>query len=136
MLRPEDRERVVAEMTALHKIEPKLMDMKPAIVQGYLRPPQNPSECIFARTTACLSSDLEKTISPCQYGGNPDCTQCGCMASVGLGALGRYRLGGLVPLQPIFTGSLAVGRVARALRGGEPKPRRPPFAEPDISAAK
>jgi MoaA/NifB/PqqE/SkfB family radical SAM enzyme len=136
MLRPEDRERVVAEMTALHRIEPKLMDMTPAIVQGYLRPPQNPSECIFARTTACLSSDLEKAITPCQYGGNPDCTQCGCMASVGLGALGRYKLAGLVPLQPIFTGSLAVGRMARALRGGEPKPRRPQFTEPETSAAK
>lgn len=135
MLRREDRERVVAEMTALHKVEPKLKDMNPAIVQGYLSPPQNPAECIFAQTTACLSSDLEKTISPCQYGGNPDCTQCGCMASVGLGALGRYKIGGLVPLQPIFTGSLAVGRVARALRGGEPRPRRPRLTQPQVSAA-
>jgi MoaA/NifB/PqqE/SkfB family radical SAM enzyme len=136
MLRREDRERVVAEMSHLHRIEPKLMDMKPAIVEGYLRPPQNPGECIFAQTTACLSSDLEKAITPCQYGGNPDCTQCGCMASVGLGALGRYKLGGLVPLQPIFTGSLAVGRVARALRGGEPRPRRPQLTEAEVSAAK
>jgi hypothetical protein len=57
------------------------------------------------------------------------------MASVGLGALGRYKLGGLVPLQPIFTGSLAVGRVARALRGGEPRPRRPRLTQPQVSAA-
>jgi MoaA/NifB/PqqE/SkfB family radical SAM enzyme len=135
MLRREDRERVVAEMTVLHKVEPKLMDMIPSVVQGYLSPPQNPSECIFAQTTACLSSDLEKTITPCQYGGNPDCTQCGCMASVGLGALGRYKLGGLVPLQPIFTGSLAVGRVARALRGGEPRARRPRLSQPQVSGA-
>jgi sulfatase maturation enzyme AslB (radical SAM superfamily) len=111
-LRPEDRARVVEEI------------MIPSVVQGYLRPPQNPDECIFAKTTACLSSDLEKAILPCQYGGNPDCTQCGCMASVGLEALGHYKLGGVVPLKTIFKGSLAVGRAARALRGGEPKPRK------------
>ena len=116
-LLPADRARVVAELAELHRIEPKLMDMRPSVVQGYLRPPQSPDECIFAKTTDCLSSDFETTISPCQYGGNPDCTQCGCMASVGLEALGRYRLGGVLPLKTIFAGSLAVGRVARALRG-------------------
>jgi hypothetical protein len=57
------------------------------------------------------------------------------MASVGLEALGRYKLGGVVPLKTIFAGSLAVGRAARAMRGGEPKPRRPQFAEPSVSTA-
>lgn len=117
MLRYEDRQRVVDEMTMLHKREPKLRDMVPAVVQGYLRPPQNPDECIFAKTTACLSSDLKKAIVPCQYGGDPDCTQCGCMASVGLEALGRHRLGGVLPLKSIFAGSLAVGSVVRTIRG-------------------
>lgn len=136
MLRREDRERVVEEMTRLHKIEPKLKDMIPSVVMGYLKPPQNPDECIFAKTTACLSADLEKAIVPCQYGGNPDCTQCGCMASVGLEALGRYKLGGAVPLKTMFEGSLAVGRVARALRGGEPRARRPQIVRPEVSPAK
>lgn len=134
-LLPEDRARVVDEMSELHRVEPKLMDMIPAVTQGYLRPPQNPDDCIFSKTTGCLSSDLEKTITPCQYGGDPDCTQCGCMASVGLEALGRYKLGGVFPLKTIFAGSLAVGRVARALRGGEPSPRPPQFAEPTATAA-
>ena len=135
-LLPEDRARVVAEISELHRVEPKLMDMIPSVVQGYLSPPQNPAECIFAQTTACLSADLEKPITPCQYGGNPDCTQCGCMASVGLGALGRHKLAGVVPLSTIFAGSLAVGRAARVLRGGEPRPRKPPVPAPEISAAK
>jgi hypothetical protein len=112
---------VVAEINELHRREPKLMDMIPAVVQAYLRPPQTPDECIFAKTTACLSSDLQKAIVPCQYGGDPDCTQCGCMASVGLDALGRYRLGGLVPLKTIFDGSIAVGAVVRAVRGDHRK---------------
>ncbi|HKW02181.1 MAG TPA: radical SAM protein, partial [Vicinamibacterales bacterium] len=108
-LRPEDRERVVKEILALHEREPKLGDMSPAIVRGYLRPPQNPDECIFSKTTACLSSDLKRAITPCQYGGDPDCTQCGCLASVGFEALGNYRLGGVLPLRHILTGSRAVG---------------------------
>ena len=133
-LLPEDRARVVEEISRLHAIEPKLMDMIPSVVQGYLRPPQNPDACIFSKTTACLSADLEKAIVPCQYGGNPDCTQCGCMASVGLGAVGDYRLGGVMPLRTIFTASLAVGRAARALRGGEPKGHKPRFT-PQVSTA-
>ena len=116
MLRREDRERVVAEIMGLHRREPKLMDMLPRIVEGYLNPPQNPQECIFAQTTACLSSDLKRAITPCQYGGNPDCTQCGCMASVGLGALGRHKVAG-VSVGTIFKGSLAVGAAVRRVRG-------------------
>jgi MoaA/NifB/PqqE/SkfB family radical SAM enzyme len=117
MLRREDRERVVAEMTRLFATVPKLHDMIPSVVQGYLKPPQNPEECIFAKTTECISSDLKRVITPCQYGGDPDCTQCGCMASVGLGALGDYKLGGVMPLRTIFNASIRVGGGMRALRG-------------------
>lgn len=117
MLRPEDRERVVAEIVGLQAGEPKLHDMIPAVTRGYLQPPQNPDECIFAKTTACLSADLKHPITPCQYGGDPDCTQCGCMASVGLNALGAHRLGGVIPLRTIFQGSFRVGEAARRWRG-------------------
>ncbi|HUL71872.1 MAG TPA: radical SAM protein [Vicinamibacterales bacterium] len=116
-LRPEDRQRVVAEIAALHLREPKLHDMRDSIVQGYLHPPRNPEECVFAKTTECLSADLKRTITPCQYGGDPDCTQCGCLASVGLDALGRYRLAGVVPIKHIFSTSLAIGAGWKQLRG-------------------
>ena len=122
MLRPEDRRAVVAEITRLVAREPKLRDMSAAIVQGYLRPPQNPDECIFAQTTACLSSDLVRTITPCQYGGDPDCTQCGCLASVGLDAVGRYKIGGVIPVKALFDTSLKVGGAMRALRGKDAEP--------------
>jgi MoaA/NifB/PqqE/SkfB family radical SAM enzyme len=118
MLRPEDRARVVADLHALYLEYPKLHDMRPSIVAGYLQPPQSPEECIFAQTTACLSSDLKKAITPCQFGGDPDCTQCGCLASMGLDALGRHKLGGVVPLKAIFGGSLRVGGGMRRLRNG------------------
>jgi sulfatase maturation enzyme AslB (radical SAM superfamily) len=115
-LRLQDRALFVEEITALYAQEPKLHDMIPSVVRGYLHPPQSPDDCVFAKTTECISADLEKPITPCQYGGNPDCTQCGCLASVGLDALGKYRLGGIVPLKSIFTGSLAVGRAVRRMR--------------------
>jgi sulfatase maturation enzyme AslB (radical SAM superfamily) len=115
-LRLQDRALFVEEITALYAEEPKLHDMIPSVVRGYLHPPQSPDDCIFAKTTECISADLKKPITPCQYGGTPDCTQCGCLASVGLEALGAYRLGGFIPLKSIFTGSLAVGRAVRRMR--------------------
>jgi MoaA/NifB/PqqE/SkfB family radical SAM enzyme len=117
MLRPEDRQRVVAEIGALADREPKV-DMNKRALDHYLHPPQTPEECIFARTTACLSSDLKRAITPCQYGGDPDCTQCGCLASVGLAAVGAHKIGGLVPVGAIFDASIRIGQGVRALTGG------------------
>lgn len=117
-LRPEDRALLVEEITRLHATEPKLHDMIPSVVRGYLKPPASPSECIFSQTTACISADLKAPITPCQYGGTPDCSQCGCMASVGLSALGEYRLGGFIPLRHIFSSSLAIGRAVRRVTPG------------------
>ena len=99
-----------------HAREPKLHDMIPSVVRGYLHPPQNPDECIFSKTTTCLSADLEAKIIPCQYGGNPDCTQCGCMASVGLAAVADYKIGGVIPLRAVFSGSLRAGHAWRRFR--------------------
>jgi len=114
MLRPEDRRRVVAELSELYHREPKLSDMLPSILEGYLHPPSNPENCVFAQTTACLSSDLKRAITPCQFGGQPDCTQCGCLASIGLDVLGRRRLGGVIPIASIFKTSRRIGSLVSA----------------------
>jgi len=125
MLTQDDRRRVVAEIAELREREPKLCDMKPMALAGYLAPPQSPDECIFAKTTACLSADLKRAITPCQYGGDPDCTQCGCLASVGLAAVGNYKLGGVLPVGRVFDASIRIGHGVRALFGdGEPAPVR------------
>ena len=123
---------MVKEILELYEREPKLHDMVPRVVQGYLHPPQTPADCTFAKTTDCLSSDLKRTITPCQYGGDPDCTQCGCLASVGLAALAEYRLGGVIPLRHIFTGSIAIGNGFRAVRGqGAGNGTHPPASKPE-----
>ena len=65
------------------------------LINALAEPPQSPDECIFARTTECISADFVKRITPCQFGGTPDCYQCGCIASAGLAAVGRHRVGGV-----------------------------------------
>jgi sulfatase maturation enzyme AslB (radical SAM superfamily) len=110
-----DRVRVVADLRRLRLQYPKLQ-MVDGLLKVYERPPASPDECIFAQTTECFSSDLEKRILPCQFGGNPDCANCGCIASAGLEAIGRHRLWGFVPVGQIFYGSLRVGKVAERVR--------------------
>ena len=117
MLTPEDRRMLVDEIGTLHLQHEKLRDMMPAVMRGYLKPPQSPEECIFSQTSRCVSADLETRITPCQYGGDPDCTQCGCMASVGFEALGQYRVGGVIPLKSILSASLKSGSLVGQLRG-------------------
>lgn len=114
-LLPEDRERVVAALMHLRRRYPKLK-MPEGMIKVYAAPPQDPSECTFAQTTTCISADLERRITPCQFGGNPDCSQCGCIASAGLGAVSRHRLPGGVRVGALFDRSLWIGRGVRRLR--------------------
>ena len=108
-LLPGDRERAVAELTRLRKLFPKL-HMPDVVLRGYLEPPQSPEACLFARATQCLSADLATPITPCQFGGNPVCSECGCMASAGLASVANYRIAGLIQIGAIFDLSRKWGR--------------------------
>ena len=110
-----DRARVIAELRRLRGQISKLQ-MLDGMLNVYARPPESPEECIFAQTTACFSSDFERRITPCQFGGNPDCSNCGCIASAGLEAIGRHRLRGGIPVGRIFYASLRVGKAVAGLR--------------------
>lgn len=114
------RAQVVAEITELRQRFPKL-DMHPRVVPEFLKPPKSPDECIFAQVTETLSADLTSRVTPCQFGGDPDCAQCGCIASMGLASIGQYKLGGVIPLGQIFNASVKVGRWrARSKRKNTP----------------
>ena len=115
ILTPADRSMVVNELIALRTEFPKI-EMPKGMIEVYGRPPASPAECIFSRVTHSVSADLRTRITPCQFGGTPDCSQCGCIASAGLGAIGRHRLFGLVPVDPIFDGSIRVGQLMRRRR--------------------
>jgi MoaA/NifB/PqqE/SkfB family radical SAM enzyme len=114
-LLPEDRQRVVAALMALRGRYAKI-HMPVGMIKVYADPPQSPDECIFAQTTTCMSADFEHHISPCQFGGSPDCSQCGCIASAGLGAVGRHKLPGGIRVGAIFEGSLKLGRAVKRMR--------------------
>jgi MoaA/NifB/PqqE/SkfB family radical SAM enzyme len=116
-LLPEDRARVVQEIDGLRGRLEKLRDMRPGVLQAYLNPPKDPGSCIFAQTTTCLSADLTTKISPCQFGGDPDCSQCGCVASAALDAIGRYKLPGGLRAGQVYWASRKVGNGVRRLRG-------------------
>jgi MoaA/NifB/PqqE/SkfB family radical SAM enzyme len=108
-LTPEDRQKVVSELAHLRACFAKVYTPD-AILEGYLHPPRSPQECIFAQTTTCISADLATSIKPCQFGGRPVCTECGCIASAGLASIGRYKLAGLVQVSDIFGLSRKIGQ--------------------------
>jgi sulfatase maturation enzyme AslB (radical SAM superfamily) len=110
-----DRDRVIADLSRMRKNYSKLQ-MLDGMLKVYAKPPESPDDCIFAQTTDCFSSDLERRITPCQFGGKPDCQNCGCIASAGLEAIGRHRLRGGIPVGKIFYASLAVGRTVAKVR--------------------
>jgi MoaA/NifB/PqqE/SkfB family radical SAM enzyme len=113
ILPPAERLAVIDELRRLTRRFPKLQ-LPDAVLEVYRRPPADPSDCIFARTTRSVTADLTTRIGPCQFGGDPDCSQCGCMASAALGALGRARLPGGIRIGRLFQISSAIGdRVAR-----------------------
>ena len=109
------REEVLRELAGLRSKFSKLTLPAP-VIDSYRNPPSSPEECIFSRTTLNITADLKSRITPCQFGGNPDCSQCGCIASAGLNAVGNHRLFGLVPIRSIFKVSEQIGSWARDYR--------------------
>ena len=114
-LTPDARRLVVDELRRLAPRYSKVQ-LPDGLLRVYADPPSSPDDCIFAQTTTCLSADLERQIAPCQFGGQPDCENCGCMASGALGAVGRHRLPGGLRVGTIFDASLRVGRLVSAVR--------------------
>jgi MoaA/NifB/PqqE/SkfB family radical SAM enzyme len=133
ILTPALRSQVLDELQMLYPLYPKLQ-MNQQMIEEYRTPPRSPKECIFARTTLTLSADLQSRISPCQFGGTPDCTRCGCVASVALAAVGHHRL-----LPGLTAGDLmnaserigsTIGRVRSLMRGKQvPAPPSPPLTQ-------
>ena len=118
-LRPADRALVISELRRLRPRFSKLQ-LYDGMLDAYAHPPASPAHCTFARTTDCVSADLERRITPCQFGGTPDCANCGCLASAGLEAIGRHRLPIGVPIGRVLTASLRVGDMMARLRRSAP----------------
>jgi MoaA/NifB/PqqE/SkfB family radical SAM enzyme len=90
--------------------EQRKLDMTEGMINEFLSPPASPDRCIFAQTTRTLSADFTTKVEPCQFGGDPDCSRCGCVASMGLAAVGHRKLLGPITAGHIFWTSAALGR--------------------------
>ncbi len=123
ILTPAQRASVIDDLRRLRPLYPKL-DMHEIVIAEIASPPSSPEECIFARTTETISADLTTRITPCQFGGDPDCAQCGCIASMGLAAVGHHRVLGPLTAGHLFFASDRVGKSWRNLmQSFRPKPR-------------
>jgi MoaA/NifB/PqqE/SkfB family radical SAM enzyme len=125
------RTATITELRKLRRKYPKL-DMPEVVLQELSSPPRNPEECIFARTTETISADLRTQITPCQLGGDPDCAQCGCVASMGLAAVGHHRVAGHLTAGQLFMASDRIGKAWRKIQRGltresSPGPAASPF---------
>ena len=114
-LTPADRRSVIVTLQDLSR-RFKKVQMPDGLLKALATPPSSPKDCIFAQTTECVSADFETRITPCQFGGTPDCEQCGCMASAGLKAVGNHTLPGGIQVGGIFRASFAIGETVRGLR--------------------
>ncbi len=125
ILTSEERRQVIAELLQLRREYAKL-DMPEGLIRQMASPPHSPEECVFALTTQTISADLSTKITPCQFGGNPDCESCGCVASMGLAAVAAHKLAGVVPVGAIFKASIKIGQL-RSKRIPEMPPKAPEF---------
>lgn len=132
MLNPEQRARAIAELMELRREFPKL-DMPEGLIRQFAKPPARPSDCVFALTTEVYSADFTTKVKPCQFGGTPDCSSCGCIASMALAAVADHKIRGVIPVGQIFRASVKIGQfwsgAARpAAEAAEPFKILPPAA--------
>jgi len=121
-LTSESRDRLARLLPVLKEKYPELV-LSGGNVEAFLNPPRHPGECTFTRIQESYSADLETRIEPCFFGGDPDCSQCGCAVSAALHWLHDqpvpYGLG--LKAGHLIDASLAVGeRVAARRRNAPP----------------
>jgi len=116
MLSPKVREQVIDELSLL-KDRFRKLELPSGVLRAYRRPPPDPTCCVFARTSQAISADLRTRVTPCQFGGSPDCNVCGCIAAAAFEAVSRHRLPIGIRTGTIFTLSHALGLQLRNSRG-------------------
>ncbi len=128
IISPTMRRVLLDELERLFPLYPKFQ-MNRKMIEELRHPPQSPDECIFARTTKSLSADLVTRIGPCQFGGKPDCTQCGCVASVALAVVGHHQVLPGLTAGHLMYASERIGALTNRLRR-KPAILPPPPAPP------
>jgi len=114
-LSTEQREYVASELPRLRGRYPKLL-----VGRGYARallhPPASPEQCTFSRLSKNYSADLKTHVEPCVFGGDPDCSQCGCSASAASHWVSEMRLAGPLKAKHLLHASMRVGGAVARLK--------------------
>lgn len=133
MLTSESRARLIALLPELrHRFPKLLMDSRTSTALAH--PPTSPRDCSFARMSINYSADLAKRVEPCVFGGNPDCSQCGCAISVALHAIQNAKVKGPVRVRHLVNTSTRIGATVNRFRRDTPTPVRWRISAFDTSA--
>lgn len=122
-LTPEDRQRIARELPPLSKRYKKLL-ISEGMMDAFVNPPANPQSCLFAKMSANYTADLETHVEPCVFGGNPDCSQCGCSISSALHWIQNEKIAGPLRVSHIARTSLRIGSAVNRLRSRRHRPAR------------
>jgi MoaA/NifB/PqqE/SkfB family radical SAM enzyme len=109
MLRPEDRLRLAEWLPAMIRRYPKLM-LPEGMVRAFVEPPESPAQCLFSKMSVNYTADLKTKVEPCVFGGDPDCSQCGCSISAGLHWIGGLKIAGPLKVEHLVRASVAIGK--------------------------
>src|SRR5207253_10804998 len=93
MLTPAQRDTAAGDLLRARARYPKLL-MNAGIADAIRVPPVTPAACMFSKMSTNYSADLSTRVEPCIFGGDPDCTHCGCAISSGLHWLKQIPLAG------------------------------------------
>lgn len=119
----EDRQEVARVLPSLARKYPKFL-MNEGIAQAFLRPPEKPADCLFAKMSANYSADLQTRVEPCVFGGTPNCAECGCAASSGLHWIRTVKVTGPLRVGHFVGGSVGIGSLVNRMRRGGERPSR------------
>ncbi|MGA3204757.1 MAG: radical SAM protein [Bryobacteraceae bacterium] len=109
MLRREDRLRLAQSLPAMIRRYPKLM-LPEGMVRAFVEPPASPAQCLFSKMSVNYTADLKTKVEPCVFGGDPDCSQCGCSISAGLHWIGGLKIAGPLKVEHLVRASVAIGK--------------------------
>jgi organic radical activating enzyme len=122
-LLPEDRLRLAAGLPAMSRRYPKLM-LPEGMARAFAAPPASPKECLFAKFSVNYTADLKTPVEPCVFGGDPDCSQCGCSISAGLHWIGGIKVAGPLNVRHLAEASIGTGVLVNRIFPRRTRPSR------------
>jgi MoaA/NifB/PqqE/SkfB family radical SAM enzyme len=106
------REQLFRELPALKEKYPDLI-LPHGATDAFAKPPASPHHCTFSRVSVNYSADLKTRVQPCSFGGDPDCSECGCAVSAGLHWLRERPIALGLRARHLIDASLSIGGVDR-----------------------